>query len=496
MTEENLKRLNGISLVEVMRGWGYVPVREARNGQAASFLCPWHDDHRPSLVVDKQLRDGAADLGFKCFACKQEGYGAIQLAARLMGEPAGQVRKEMLPQVIHELLTRCSVELEPEEGDKPWRDNLRIKVVGWDEFKHDEPQYQEWTGDQPIFETGEWTEEGLRALGLKVEVASRRCKKSDITELRNNDMSTAANEIKIGDLLTQFDPDSGEPLYRCSFGKDFYRGPQKAETRTIAAWGEEVQRVFGVEPVKRFCKRDTPKQGGAVVLTVNSTKNYPIFAFRYPWGIKKYEPKAGYGGTKWTWWDVKEDADLDHQWYADAALTDAMVGGVAIEPDERHPFDAMTDKDGKPTGKVKFHRAVLCSGPRDAIAVYSHSNAHVVWLHSEQAGFDHKGGNVRPNRWLRSLLRKLQGVTVEGGLYVCYDEDATGLAASQAIALNSPNIHWLRLPKELTEIPVSGFKFQVSSNNDLKPANLKPAQAPARLPLRIWTNGSNFAMYH
>lgn len=451
MNEENLKRLNGISLVEVMRGWGYVPVREARNGQTASYLCPWHDDHHPSLVVDKLLRDGADDLGFKCFACKQEGYGAIQLAARLMGEPAGQVSKEMLPQVIHELLTRCSVELEPEEGEQPWRDNLRIKLIGWDEFKRDEPQYQEWTGDQPIFETGEWTEEGLKALGLKVEVATRRAKRADV---KPADATGVAAEVRMGDLLTQFDPDNGEPLYRCSFGKDFYRGPQKAETRTIAAWGEEVGRVFGVQPIKRFCKRDTPKQGGAVVLTVNATKNYPIFAFRYPWGIKKYEPKAGYGGTKWTWWDVKEDADLDHQWYADAALTDAIVGGVAIEQDERHPFDAMTDKDGKPTGKVKFHRVVLCSGPRDAIAVYSHSNAHVVWLHSEQAGFDHKGGNVRPNRWLRSLLRKLQGVTAEGGLYVCYDEDATGLAASQAIALNSPNIHWLRLPKELTEITV------------------------------------------
>ena len=449
MNDANLKILNGIPLVEVMRGWGYVPVREARNGATASYICPWHDDHHPSLVVDKQLRDGAADLGFKCFACKQEGYGAIQLAARLMGEPAGQLSNGVLNQVIHELLTRCSVELEPEEGDKPWRDNLRIKVVGWDEFKRDEPQYQDWTGDQPIFETGEWTEEGLRALGLKVEVATRRAKKTDIPA----DATGTTAEVRMGDLLTQFDPDSGEPLYRCSFGKDFYRGPQKAETRTIAAWGEEVQRVFGVEPIKRFCKRDTPKQGGAVVLVVNATKNYPMFAFRYRWGIKKYEPKAGYGSTKWTWWDVKEDADLDHQWYADAALSEALEGCVP-QQDERHKYDAMTDKDGKPTGKVKFHRVVLCSGPRDAIAVYAHSNAHVVWLHSEQAGFDHKGGNVRPNRWLRAFLRKLQGITIDGGLYVCYDEDATGLAASQAIALNSPNIHWLRLPKELTEIAI------------------------------------------
>lgn len=473
MNDANLKILNGIPLVEVMRGWGYVPKHETKTGSSATFLCPWHDDHHPSLVVDKQLRNGAADLGFKCMACHQEGYGAIQLAARLMGMPAGKLSAEDLQQVIAELMTRCDVELQPEEGGKqPWRDNIRVNVVGWDQFKSDEKQYADWTGEQPIFERGEWTEEGLRALGLKVEVSTRKAKKNDITTAapRNNDITSSrdndtnqgrrddrtagrqAAEIRIGDTITEFDPDSGEPLYRCSFGTDFYRGAQKAETRTISQWGKAVERVFQVEPVKRFCKRDTPKQGGAVVMAVRATKNYPIFIFRYPWGVKKYEPKSTYGGTKWTWWDVREDADLDHRWYADAALDELLRDGVVPEQDERHPHIEQKDKDGKPTGRVRFERVVICSGPRDAMAVYSHSNAHVVWLHSELSGFNNKGENLRPNRWLRSFLSKLQSVTADGGLYVCYDEDETGLAASQAIALNSPNIRWLRLPKELTLI--------------------------------------------
>ena len=450
MDETNLKILNSLSLVEVMRGWGYVPRHETKNGASALFLCPWHDDHHPSLVVDKQLRDGAADLGFKCMACGETGYGAVQLAARLMGMPAGKLSPEDLQQVLAELASRCEVELQQEEGEKPWRDNLRKKVVGWDEFRDSEPQFA-WLADgEGAYETGAWTEEGLRALGLKVERATHRARRSEVG---------SAAEVKVGDTVTEFDPDSGEPLYRCSLGRDYYRGPQKAETRTVAAWGEELQRMFGVQPVSRFFKREKTEKGGVVVIVVRATKNYPMFVFQYDFGWKKYEPKAAFGGTKWTWFGLKEDADLYHRWYADADLADAMNDaltkeGVVPQMDERHPF-VVTDKDKDGNiRKYRFERVVICSGPRDAIAVWSHSNAHVIWLHNELAGFDKKGDNVRPNRWLRALLKKLQGVTVEGGLYVCYDEDATGLAASQAIALNNPNIHWLRLPKELTEITV------------------------------------------
>ena len=447
MNDRNIDILNAIPLTEVMRGWGYVAQRDGE--QSASYLCPWHDDHKPSLVVDKQVRKGAEDLGFKCFACGQEGYGAIQLAARLMGLPAGPVAREDLPRVMAELLTRCDVELPQDDGKKQYIDTLRTSLVGWTEFHDHERQYVDWTGDAPVFERGEWTEEGLKALGLKMELATRKAKKADVTESRNAGIPESRNtKISIGDMLTQFNKDTGEPLYRCSLGRDFYRGPLKAETRTIAEWGAELERLFGVEPVSRFIQCVEPKQGGKAVRVVRATKNYPIFMFRYPWGVKKYEPRDVYGTNKWTWWGVTEDADLYHQWYADEPLTNALTGAV-VEQDERHPYTEIKDKDGKPTGKVRFERIVLCSGPRDAIAVWSHSKAHVIWLHSEQAGFDKKG---RPNRWMRSLIRKLLNVTTEGGLYVCYDEDATGLAASQAIALNNPQVRWLRLPKELSLI--------------------------------------------
>lgn len=475
MNEQNFKILNKIPLVEVMRGFGYMPRFETKNGTSASYLCPWHDDHRPSLVVDKELRKGASDLGFKCFACGQEGYGAIQLAARLMGVASGPIPKEDLGRVLDELASRCDVKL-VDDADGKHFDSLRIKLVGMTEFRTTEKQYADWAGETPIFERGLWTEEGLKALGLKLELASRTVKRSDMNG------SDSLAEVKAGDLLIQFDPDSGEPLFRCSLGYGFYRDPKKAETKTIAQWGNDVERLFGAQPVSRFVQKVVPEKGGVCARVVRATKNYPIFMFCYPWAIKKYEPKDVNGKNKWTWWNKAEDADLNHRWYADSALTDVLTPGADIpDNDERHPYIVTEkDKDGR-AAKVRFERVVICSGPKDAIAVWSHSNAHVVWLNSELAGLDTRRGSSRPDRWLRSFIRKLLGVTVEGGLYVCYDEDETGLSSSQAISLNNPKVRWLRLPKELTLLKdgkkplkdVADFVARFSDVERLLPADVQ-----------------------
>ena len=446
MSEDRFDILNGVPLVEVMRGWGHTAVRDGDT--SASYICPWHDDHKPSLVVDKIVRHGATDLGFKCFACGQEGYGAVQLAARLMGLPPGMMPKEDLDRVEREIAIRCNVDLPASEGEKRHYDTLRTSLVGWTEFCQDEKQHADMAEDEARFEPGEWTEEGLKALGVRLELATRKLKRSELQEYAEY---SDKSEVRVGDLVTQTDADTGEPLYRCSLeGKEFYLGPKKAAVRTVREWGADVERLFGVQPVCRFLKRIRPEKGGSAVRIVRATRNYPIFVFRYEWGDKKYEPRDIYG-NKWTWFNVREDSDLNHRWYADVMLADALEG-VVPDQEENHKYTEELDKDKKPTGKVRFERVVLCSGPRDAIALWSHSNAHVIWLHSEQAGFDGKGRNTRPNRWLRKLIKRLLSVTADGCLYVCYDEDATGLSSSQAIALNSPQVRWLRLPKELTQI--------------------------------------------
>jgi hypothetical protein len=479
--------------------------RQNAKGDVAYYLCPWHDDHNPSLRVEKKARDGATAPMFKCYVCGATGYGAIQLAARLMGKPAGAIPAGELQEVLTELATRCDVNLEAEtdEEGRKWQRNLRMSRVGWTEFRKTELQYADWMGDEPLLERGEWTLEGLKALGLKVEMSTHKAGKEDVSSFKfqvsskagtqegeapetcnmeletgssaaagiletcnleletcNLKLETKSAVVKLGDLITDFNPDTGEPLYRCSLGAGFYGNPKDAEKNTVSEWGREVERLFHVQPVARVISRKENKEkGGFYVQIVNATRNYPIFMFQYPFGTKKYEPKNIYG-YKWAWKDVDESADVGRQWYADAPLEDFLKDGVIPEQDKRHPYVEIEDKEKK-TKQIRFGRIVLCSGPRDAIAVYSHSNAHVVWLNSEVAGFDGKGGTMRPNRWLRALLRKLQNVCVEGGLYVLYDEDETGLKASQAIALSNPAVHWLRLPRELGQ--VSSSKFQVSS---------------------------------
>ena len=56
--------------------------------------------------------------------------------------------------------------------------------------------------------------------------------------------------------------------------------------------------------------------------------------------------------------------------------------------------------------------------------------------------------------WLKSLLVRMSNVAVD--VYVCYDLDSTGETCSASIALENANIHWVRLPREMKEITISG----------------------------------------
>ena len=265
MTENNLNILDSIPLTEVMAGWGYSAQHQNAKGTAAWYVCPWHGDKDPSLAVERDVREGATAPMFKCYGCGAVGYGAIQLAARLMGKPAGKLAAADLQEVLGELATRCDVELEPEADDegRRWQRNLRSSIVGWGEFRQTELQYDHWTGDEPVLEPGEWTADSLRALGLKVEMATRKARRDDIPA-----EGTAA-EIRVGDLVTQTDADTGEPLYRCSFGAGYYGNPKDAEVKTIREWGDAVERTFRVKPVGRILRRLEPAdKGGAVVQVV------------------------------------------------------------------------------------------------------------------------------------------------------------------------------------------------------------------------------------
>jgi DNA primase len=91
---EALKRSH--SIVALFASYGIQPAKKSNNG-SYTFLCPWHEDHNPSLNVDdtKGL--------FHCFGCdakgdvielvrKMEGLSFREALRKLEGKTSGAIR--------------------------------------------------------------------------------------------------------------------------------------------------------------------------------------------------------------------------------------------------------------------------------------------------------------------------------------------------------------------------------------------------------------------
>lgn len=479
MTEEDVKILKGLSLVDVMRENGHEPYHLPKKGKA-TFYCPFpdHNDRTPSFKVDQTIEGGADSLGWICYGkCGRRGYGAISLQAALLGYDHTALTKKQMVEVLQRLVDDHGIELSGVAPTAPEQHTQAIR-----------PQECE-------FDLAPWTERHLRALGFKVELARRKATKEDITGCRDNTeeentggaateensmdsyhSGTASAKIQIGDMVTEFDPDSGLPLYRCSLDRNYWRG--RGEAKTAIEWGEVLEREFSVFPVATFITGPVDaRKGGKFSYKVTARPTYPIFAFTYDWGVKKYEPKA-IGSTKW-YWDKKEgvatkvygdsvavrslspdpspkgrgidaDSDSERPWYAD------------WKRDKRHPIVELTKEvKGEKVTYYKMKRLVLCSGPRDAMQMWAATDAHVLWLNSETSGI-HDGV---VEEWLQALLCRMQAVACN--IYVCYDADATGIGSSSSIALENANVHWVRLPREMDQVVVSKTDDRTKTAKDV-----------------------------
>ena len=448
MTEEDVKILKNIPLVDVMRENGYEPYHLPKNGKA-TYYCPFpdHNDRTPSFKVEQTISGSADSPGWICYGkCGRRGYGAISLQAALLGYDHTALTNKQMGEVLQRLVDDHGIELSGVAPTAPEQHTQAVK-----------PQECE-------FDLAPWTDQHLHALGFKVELARRKAEPEDVEKIKQGGGETADDdraEIQIGDMITRFDPDSGLPLYRCSLDRNYWRG--RGEEKTANEWGEMLEREFSVFPVKTFITgKIDAKQGGKFSYEVHARPTYPIFAFTYDWGVKKYEPKAS-GSTKW-YWDKKEgvatkvygdsvavrslstdpspkgrgvdtDGDSGHPWYAD------------WKRDKRHPIVELTKEvKGEKVTYYKMKRLVLCSGPRDAMQMWAATDAHVLWLNSETSGI-HDGV---VEEWLQALLCRMQMVACN--IYVCYDTDATGISSSSSIALENANVHWVRLPREMMTI--------------------------------------------
>lgn len=403
LSEDTIRQINLVPLTQVMEHLGYSILRKTK--KAAFYLCPFHSETDASFKVDLPgcAKDGGLP-GFHCFACgndhpQSNGRGAMMLYAALTGLDLNH--GDDFKRVVTELAKLGQITV---EGDNKNGFFHRARQA---EQPVDEIQYS--------FKEG-FTRNELRALGCS------------IVQRFIPDFSAGepTEEAVMGV--------DGQPMMRCAWGEEFL--PQMLTER------------FNLRAVEQYI---TEQRGGKSYV-VKSTDTYPVFAFVYQdekgWWSRKYEPlfrpevgKDGKVGPnyKFTWWyegGRKRDLELSRRIYGDNDVMEALATGKVATCCEKHPVVEVKVRMGKEVQTMKkFKRLVLCSGPRDAINVYFHSDAHVCWPHSEAVAVT------------RKQVDQLRKVAEE--VIVLYDIDRTGIEQANRLTLDCLELKTLYLPSEL-----------------------------------------------
>lgn len=416
MTEKTIDMLNALPLTDVMCNNGYAMT--AQTATEAFYLCPFHRETNGSFCVSKFPPKGERYAAFNCFVCGKyagsKGVGAILLQQKLLekeGEKCG------FTDAVSRLAKDFNLVI---EGD--WKNGFFHRA------RKAAPQ------PEVSFRVreGGFTDAELRALGCQVLPV----------------FSPASGE----DGRREAEKDGeGKAKKRCSFNPGFYRSQGEA-----AFDGTLLTKMFNLWPLESYTtpqKVDTDHT--LYSYEVRSTAAYPMFAFRYKDGdrewTRKYEPYfrevEGKDGKrqpnyKFTWWykdGVKPEGHL-REIYGDNDVMDALrTGKVETSDPEGHPLDTVdrrTEKGGKKVPVPVFRRIVICSGPRDAINVYFHSDAHVVWPHSESTEIS------------GAVIEKL--FTLANSVYIMYDNDRTGIRAMNRIAMEHVDLKVVYLPEDLS----------------------------------------------
>ena len=394
-----------IPLTDIMADHGLIEAD--RDARFAWYHCPEHKDEKPSLKVElapsHNKRNGIACRSFFCHSCgnrsRMNGAGAIELEAALRRVSS----KDNLVAICQDLAARHQIPLEDEKGVTI---NRTSGTPYPSELKEMKVEYTEWSDNHLI------------ALGCEVR--------------------------------TNTDDDGNEYKTYSFGGNDFYG--RNAHTQSRAFRPEQITKDFGIHPIKSY---DTParysEEHGEPVSWhwTDSNGMYPMFWFPYiykdRWYARKYEPNAArQNGPRftWAWQDNQPLSDfMGHRLYGDSVMMDAFEAGVVteVDGDERHPVVKRNRQVGKETETFcLFKRIVICSGPRDAMQVYYHSDAHVVWPHSESVDIS-----------LTDIIRLRQ---LCDQLYICYDNDTTGRESMQRLVLDFPDMCIVDLPEDLSTV--------------------------------------------
>ena len=433
--QEIVDKLNEIPLEKVMEMNGYYPLRKTED--KLFYCCPFHGEKEASFKIDRRpsakQRQGEIPLaGFYCFGCGKSGYGALMLQAFLMEKNL----KQDFRLVADELSKITGLIL---EGDSRTDDlvnslakmeNLVIDGDHKNGFFHRQREYAEPMDEICLIKKDNFSHSELRALGCQVQQVFRK-----------NYSSEGKEENAVLD-------EDNQPVYKYSFGKGFYNHAMQEcnfDPRLL------IER-FSLYPLSGFIseKRYKEHRGREVSYEVQATETYPIFAFIYQdqkgWWAKKYEPlfKQTEGGNnyKFTWWyegGKRRDEEFNLNMYGDVDVMRALAGEPVETSDDGHPVkETWIREDGERKRTKKFEKLIICSGPRDAINVYFHSDAHVCFPHSENVEI--------PDRIINKLFQIAEDV------YVLYDIDKTGRKKANRLAMRYLEIKVINLPDELKKL--------------------------------------------
>lgn len=415
LPNELVERLEQIPLTKVMEHNGHAASR--RTEKETFYLCPFHADGDPSFKVDNYPMPGRGKAGFYCYACgesnpRSKGYGALMLQAALWGVDLsdGEGFKRVATELMK--LENMVVEGKPANG-----------------FFHRARKLSSPSKEIVYTLKEGFSNSDLRALGC------------DIQQVFRKDFSTPGREESVRG-------EDGAPLYKYSWRKDFY----KSDTTNTPFDGKVLQERFNLYAVDRF----VTEQRGGTSYEVRSTETYPIFAFIYKdskgWWSRKYEPyfkpetdENGAAGPsyKFTWWfegGRRRDEEFSKRIYGDADVMRALETGKVETTDETHPVCQVRERDEKKNVQTltKFRKLIICSGPRDAINTYFHSDAHVCWPHSE-------GVAISPK-----VIKSLEKIAAE--VFILYDIDRTGVERANRLSLDFLELKTIYLPQDLQRL--------------------------------------------
>lgn len=443
--EETLDRLNRCDLVEVAKGMNLT--WDHSDNTRAHFLCPFHNDHTPSFTISLSVPDGYQYQAYMCHVCGAKGAGAVRLVQELLKQD-GQVHEHLQLEAMRKVAEICGV-----------------KDLQWN-FKNE--QHHEEFVDSDYCDTHDryarhyssvrregFTDYELRALGVDMLIDERGWTRQRIADMLHQQFSCWA-------------------LTDCRYSDE--------NGRLHHNWSTEDYPMFEFD-YGNYIRKYEPYYGQATSQQDKSTRNYKNAYFALVG--EKVNASAVYG-----------DADLLRVLMPDgetsgtvaiqgtkagggngevvAAVSDAATAAIATVPsgsplgaidgyDESTPaFPSLAacgkqwgrgvveakrlmpdpEKDGsmKRTNVKLLKSIVICSGQKDAINVYMHTDAHVLYPHSETSN---KGLS-------RQLINRC--LLLADKVFVCFDADEAGQREQNRLCLRHLELRPIHLPNDLRSL--------------------------------------------